>query len=378
MDLFSLEDEMDDFENNLNKYLNNNNVSKASDLKISIMSATSSFNTIINLKTLSKFLQKDDNICFIDSMFNMTRKISNISKKKIFYNQITLKIRPYYNPNYDINLNLVVNLKLFRNGKLQLCGLRNEKDGYYSIKILCRKINEITIIQDEQIKIYKKIFSDKIVSRLVNKLHDKNYYIIDYDNYKSIINKNNKFNFYIKKGLENNLNNNLENSLNNKKRIINKLINKDIIQITKYNITLINSDFYIGFKLNRTNVYEFMLNKCGLLCDFDPCIYQGVLVKFYWNKNKTIQDGICKCTVPCNGKGIGEGDGECKKITVSIFQSGSIIITGKCNRQELYYIYDFIVELLHNNSDNLKQISFNEEPFKMKRRNVSILIKKLN
>ena len=63
---------------------------------------------------------------------------------------------------------------------------------------------------------------------------------------------------------------------------------------------------------------------------------------------------------------------------MSIFQSGSIIITGKCNRQELYYIYDFIVELLHNNSEELKQMSFNEEPFKMKRRNVSILIKKLN
>jgi len=78
--LFDIEDEMDDFEKNLDKYLDNNVVSKATPLKISIMSATASLNTILNLKTLSKFLKKDHNICFIDNMFNMTRKISNSSK----------------------------------------------------------------------------------------------------------------------------------------------------------------------------------------------------------------------------------------------------------------------------------------------------------
>ena len=82
--LFDIEDEMDDFEKNLDKYLDNNVISKATPLKISIMSATASLNTILNLKTLSKFLKKDHNICFIDNMFNMTRKISNLSKKKNF------------------------------------------------------------------------------------------------------------------------------------------------------------------------------------------------------------------------------------------------------------------------------------------------------
>ena len=118
------------------------------------------------------------------------------------------------------------------------------------------------------------------------------------------------------------------------------------------------------------------MNECGLLCDFDPCIYQGVLIKFYWNSTKNIQDGKCNCTIPCNGKGDGNSNGECRKITVSIFQSGNIIITGKCCRDELYYIYNYIVELLHKHSDELKQISFRDEPVKMKRRNISILIKK--
>ena len=364
--LFDIEDEMDDFEKNLNKYLDNNTISKASPLKISIMSATASLNTVLNLKTLSKYLKKDDNICFIDNMFNMTRKISNVSKK-IFYNQITLKVRPYYNPDFDINLNLMVHLKLFRNGKLQLCGLRSENDGLLSIKILTEKLNKITDKQYNDIENYRKIFSENIVKKLVNKLHDKNYYIIDYDNYVNIINKNNSYNTCIKYGLNDKIKN---------KKVIDKIINKNILSITRYNITLINSDFYIGFKLNRTNVYEYILNNCGLLCDYDPCIYQGVLIKFYWNSTKKIQDGKCNCTIPCNGKGDGNSNGECRKITVSVFQSGNIIITGKCCREELNYIYNYIVDILHKNSDELKQVSFTDEPAKFKRRNISILIKK--
>lgn len=365
--LFDIEDEMDDFEKNLNKYLDNNKISEATPLKISIMSATGSLNSILNLKTLSKFLEKDHNICFIDSMFNMTRKISNVSKKKIFYNQITLKIRPYYNPDNNINLNLMVHLKLFRNGKLQLCGLRSENDGLISIKILVKKLNEIVNKQHDDIKSYRSIFSETIIKRLVNKLHNKNYYIIDYDNYIDIINKNNNYNTCIKFGLNENIKND---------KVIDKIINKNVLSITRYNITLINSDFYIGFKLNRTKVYEYMLNQRGLLCDFDPCIYQGVLIKFYWNTIKEVQDGKCNCSIPCNGKGVGDSNGECRKITVSVFQSGNIIITGKCCRKELYYIYNYIVELLHENSTELKQVSFTDEPMKLKRRNVSILIKK--
>ena len=365
MDLFNELEEMDDFESNLNKYLNTINSIEPTKLKISIMSATASLNSILNLKSLSKYLKKDHNICFIDSMFNMTRKISNVSKKKIFYNQITLKIRPYYNPNLNINLNLMVNLKLFRNGKLQLCGLKNENDGLLAIKILVKKLNNIIQEQLEHIKIYKKKFNNKIVEKIVNKLYEKNLYMIDYKSITDIIKNKKQNNLFIK-----------NNNINFSNNVINKLTNNNILDITKYNITLINSDFFIGFKLNRNNVYDYILNEVKLLCDYDPCIYQGVLIKFYWNNMKTKQDGRCYCKNGCNGKGTGNGDGECKKITISIFQSGNIIITGKCNRYELYYIYDFIVDILKTKMDDLKQLCFMNDTEKIKRRNISILIKK--
>ena len=367
--LFDIQDEMDDFEKNLNKYLDNTNntITKATDLKISIMSATASLNTLLNLKTLSKYLKKDHNICFIDNMFNMTRKISNLSKKKIFYNQITLKIRPYYNPDYDINLNLMVHLKLFRNGKLQLCGLRSENDGYLCLKILLKKFNKLVNKQRFETNLLKLKYSEKIIKKIVNLLHTSNYYLIEYENYTEQLNKIDIF--------KNKLNNTYKHKLNNSifKKINSKLDN--ILYIQKYNITLINSDFYVGFKINRNNIYNFILNEQHIITDYDPCIYQGVLVKFYWNYEKTNQDGICKCSIPCNGKGSGYGNGECKKITISIFQSGNIIITGKCIRDEINYIYNYIVNLLHKNVDKIQQYSMNEdEPYKIKRRNISILI----
>ena len=55
----------------------------------------------------------------------------------------------------------MVHLKLFRNGKLQLCGLRSENDGLLSIKILTKKLNEITNKQNIDIKIYREKFSEK-------------------------------------------------------------------------------------------------------------------------------------------------------------------------------------------------------------------------
>ena len=371
MDFLDEDDEMESFDLQLSKLYekqNNKDNIKATSLKISIMSATASFNSIINLKALSGYLKKDHNICFIDSMFNMTRKVSNISTKKIFYNQITLKIRPYYNLNSKINLNLQINMKLFRNGKLQMCGLRSENDGYMSLQILLKHINNIVDIQRHHINLLRSKYSESLVKKIVDNLFNKNVYLIDFDSYIEITKKNNVINKHIFVSKKDKLNNKII------KKVMN--INDSIFYIKKYNITLINSDFYIGFKVNRNNMYDFVLNKQNIICDYDPCIYQGVLIKFYWNDNKEVQDGRCLCSIPCNGKGKGRGNGECKKITISVFQSGNIIITGKCVRHEINYIYNYIVDLFHNNYKELQQISLIDEPKKVKRRNISVLIHK--
>ena len=112
--LIDFDDEMTNFKECLDNIKNNDRVDlKATKLLISIMSATASMNTIINLKTLKTKLKHSSNIFDIGSMYNMTRKVSNITKNKIFYNQLTIKIRPYYSIHNKINVNSVVNIKLY-------------------------------------------------------------------------------------------------------------------------------------------------------------------------------------------------------------------------------------------------------------------------
>ena len=106
---------------------------------------------------------------------------------------------------------------------------------------------------------------------------------------------------------------------------------------------MINSDFNTNFKIDLISLLTILNNKEeNLFTKFNPEKYRGLIIGFYWNKRKDVQDGVCKCHCKCNGKGNGEGEGKCKKITISIFKSGSVIITGGRIIKQLEDSYKFI------------------------------------
>ena len=101
------------------------------------------------------------------------------------------------------------------------------------------------------------------------------------------------------------------------------------LKIENYKITMINSDFNTNFKIDLLKLLNILnTTDKNIFTKFNPEKYRGLIIGYFWNTNKKIQDGKCNCTKKCNGKGTGTGDGQCKKITISIFKSGSIIITG--------------------------------------------------
>jgi len=110
------------------------------------------------------------------------------------------------------------------------------------------------------------------------------------------------------------------------------LVNRDEInrlQIVNYRITMINSDFNTNFRIDLLKLLSILnTSEKELFTKFNPEKYRGLIIGFYWNTTKDEQDGKCTCTLKCNGKGCGTGNGLCKKITISIFKSGSVIITG--------------------------------------------------
>ena len=146
--------------------------------------------------------------------------------------------------------------------------------------------------------------------------------------------------------------------------ISNKIVD-DIktIKLTEYRTVLINSDYFCGSQLQREILYKILYNKYNLSVSYDSENYPGVKLQYFWNKTtiNSNNEGICLCTPKCIGKGDGLTTNNCKKITISTFQSGKIIITGGRNIEQINTAYKFFNTILKNNYTNIVKETINTE-----------------
>lgn len=124
------------------------------------------------------------------------------------------------------------------------------------------------------------------------------------------------------------------------------------LQNVNYRIRLINSDFRINFEIRLDHLYKLVVEKYKIICSYEPCIYPGAKIEYYYPNN-----GYCKCTGFCNGK-----SDVCKKITIAVFQSGCVIITGANKMEHIDTAYAFICLLL---KDNMAMIKRNKLPLSL-------------
>jgi TATA-box binding protein (TBP) (component of TFIID and TFIIIB) len=191
------------------------------------------------------------------------------------------------------------NVKIFKNGNIQLTGIKNVNDTEVIVNHIIYNINNI----------YENITKDIINNRCENyKLNLK------YQNFK---------------------------------------------------IRMINSDFKVycdselknGFGLKRREIHKlFISDLYNNKCSFQPGIYQGVKLEYFWNKCNSNKNGLCTCPKKCYGKGKGEKINECKKVTGALFESGSILITGGVSFEQVDETYKYICEFLKKHKDSIKKI----------------------
>lgn len=131
-----------------------------------------------------------------------------------------------------------------------------------------------------------------------------------------------------------------------------------------YRVRLINSDFRIGFPIKRELLYKVFTANFENDCSFEPCIYPGVKIQYFSNKLNGIEDGLCHCRKHCIvGKGNGKEDGSCKKITIAVFQSGCVIITGAQSHEQINEAHTFITSVLTDFRNEVeKKLIVAEEP----------------
>ena len=113
---------------------------------------------------------------------------------------------------------------------------------------------------------------------------------------------------------------------------------------------MINSNLKIGFRIDRDKFYKILL-KQGIECNFEPCAHAGVNVKFNYSNNE--------------------------KISIFIFESGSIIITGAKTKDHILQSYNFITKKLYENYNNIILNKINIDTV-LNRPDIKELIKKLN
>ena len=124
--------------------------------------------------------------------------------------------------------------------------------------------------------------------------------------------------------------------------------------LTKFQIQLINSDYSINRQIYQDKLHKVLSNVYNLFSSHESTIYQGVNTKYYYNKKgNPLRPGICGCKTPCTGQGNGDGDGQCKRITISPFSSGKIIITGAREMDQINEAYEFFNEILKTHQNEI-------------------------
>lgn len=130
----------------------------------------------------------------------------------------------------------------------------------------------------------------------------------------------------------------------------------DLMSNERYQIRLINSDFKIGFGINRRAFHLLCSQELEHDTSYEPCIYPGVMIQYFYNTTNSLKDGLCRCSRHCYiGKGKGYDDRDCKKVTISVFQSGSIIITGAHNHTQIDEVYEFISSFVIAHRDQIEK-----------------------
>jgi len=300
--LYTLSDKKTEFLNIIDNLNNENNSEiylNPTELRISTMTACCYLGTTIDTKyfydnfnineklflnssndTQKKYLSNARGIIGCKAESFPVKGVFQKDKKSTFFNSAALNIL--------VGDNKCINLKLFKNGKVQMTGVPNEEAGY-----LC-----VNFVLD-----YLKQIKDDITTG---------------------------------------------------KKVVNDIKS---LKMSNYKTVLINSDYFCGMEIQRENLSTVLLDKYDLTVSYEPENYPGVKLEYFWNQsNKSIKDeGRCICSKKCNGKGIGIGDENCKKITISTFQSGKVIVTGARSKEQLNIAYNYINRIFKENYNFIKK-----------------------
>ena len=141
------------------------------------------------------------------------------------------------------------------------------------------------------------------------------------------------------------------------------LENIDNLEYGNIQILMINTDFKIfkdiertsNFAIKRRTLHTILINDYNMIARFDPSTYPGVKIEYWWNNTNNIRDASVHYDIR-NVKSKSNVKDGIKKITIAVFESGSILITGAITIDQVDETYEFICDIIKKNKE---QIYFN-------------------
>uniref|UniRef100_A0A6C0ABY6 TATA-box binding protein n=1 Tax=viral metagenome TaxID=1070528 RepID=A0A6C0ABY6_9ZZZZ len=247
-----------------------------SDVTISTMTISCHMDTKFKILEIGKYIDLDPSTIVsckdgggnIRTVLIQKKKRRNTKKKDekkvTFYNQTSILVKPSKEKN-------PINIKLFKNGSIQMTGVKSVRDCISALNILFRQLYKSKgIMYKNEIKIVDFVTSKEDLS--IDKIKD-------------------------------------------------------------FKICMINSGFKIGFKLNRDSLYKILSQDESIKCKYDLDNHACVDVKYFYKERK--------------------------KISIFIFEKGSIIITGANNCNHIQEAYKYITSQLYKNYKKIKSIEPN-------------------
>lgn len=245
---------------------------KPEDVAISTITLTCNVkNIIFNLENIAQYIELTPTAIVSTNLKNER----TILKKKKRKPKKQTKQKNFYNQvtiKMKTDIKRIINIKLFRNGSIQITG--------------CLDTKHTIMALEKMFKIFKK---DRV--------------LFDFEK--------------------------------NEVRDIEFVDNKTLLELSnvnKFKIALINSNFNIGFRINRSKLYATIINKLtGVEYTYDPIGHAGVILK-YVIENVTV--------------------------TVLIFESGSIVITGAKTCKHINEVYTKVNIFLLENYYQIANIDY--------------------
>ena len=263
------------------------------ELRISTMTINCNLNTLINVPNVSKYIDLSfgNIVCVQDENTVRTliklKKKNKKKKKKVgktgktgkseFFNQASLKV--------EIGDKRRINIKVFKNGALQITGCKSMDDLITGLTVLCKELKKKKAVYNKK---------DKTITPVP---------------------------------------------------FVEEPDNVNIQSVYNFKIRMINSNFHIGFSIDRDKLYN-LLQTSGIKCSYEPCIHACVNIKYNYKNTDTV--------------------------SVFVFESGAIIITGAKTRSQIVAAYEFITKFLYENYDHILKNNIDEL---LKQDNIQQMIK---